>query len=275
MRDLVDRMLATVSPKRYRIENRAGSFSVAIGGTTIDFGAATPAIDQHLEQLGVAIERCIACDRAQAMLVAADALEQPLPMWLVTGSSVLSAWLSWSRTEDVFRRRLTLSDRIGAAPVSGLFDRRARQPLGHTPAKIRVRNGLAVAERIELPGRLRCTGMFGRQARIRIDGGPLPQTIITALAEDPVEPRRRRVGAVVDHPFFTSSDLRVADIRNDGDTVVVEIESQWGPLAPVPEKAWGAVPPDADVSCPWRATRNEVADLYRLVDAGRHQDVEA
>ena len=145
----------------------------------------------------------------------------------------------------------------------------------HTPAKIRVRNGLAVAELIDLSGRLRCTGMFGRQARIRIDGGRLPETIITALAEDPFEPRRRRVAAVVDHPFFTSTDLRLADIRNDGDTVVVDIESYWGPLAPVPEKAWGAVPPDAEVTCLWRITRNEVADLYRLVDAGRRNNVEA
>ena len=235
-------MLAMVSPDRYRIENTAGSFSVEIGGGAIDFGAATRSSDQHLEQLGAAIERCIACERAQAMLVAADALGQPLPLWLVTGSSVLSAWLSWSHTEDVFRRRLTLSDRIGAAPIFGLFDRRARQPLGHTPAKIRVRNGLAVAELIDLSGRLRCTGMFGRQARIRIDGGPLPETIITALAEDPFEPRRRRVGAVVDHPFFTSTDLRLADIRNDGDTVVVDIESQWGPLALVPRESPGCHP---------------------------------
>lgn len=232
-------------------------------------------MDQQFEQFAAAIERCIAYDRAQAMLDGVGAAVPPLPLWLVTGSSVLAAWLAWSHSEAVFRKRLTLSDAPGAAPVSGNFERRARHALGHTPAKIRVRNGLAVAERIELPGRLRCTATFGREARIRIDGGPPPETIITALAEDPFRRDRRRVADVVDHPFFNSSDLRLADIRNDANTVVLDVESKWGPLAPVPEDAWRAVPQDADASCPWRATSSEVAKLYGLVDAGRHHTIEA
>lgn len=268
-------MLAMVQPARYRVDDENGSFCVLIGGVATDFGDMATSADQQLEQLAAGIERCIAYDRAQQMLVAADVAVKPLPLWLVTGSSVLGAWLSWSRTEVVFRRRLMLSDRPGAAPISGTFERRARLALGHTPAKIRVRNGLAVAERIELPGRLQCTATVGQKARIRIDGGPLPETIITALAEDPFRHDRRRVAQVVDHPFFNSSDLRLADIRNDGNTVVLDIESQWGPLAPVPLRAWDVVPQDADASCPWRATSSEVAKLYGLVDAGRRHTVEA
>lgn len=79
----------------------------------------------------------------------------------------------------------------------------------------------------------------------------------------------RRIAEIVDHPFFASTDLRLAGILNDGNAVVTNVESRWEPLAPVPDSAWAAVPPDASFVSPWRATTREVAELYRLVDAGR------
>lgn len=268
LHELIGEMLHFADPATSRIESNRQGFNVAIGDTTIAFIDGGGPIDRQLERLATTIERLIAYNRAQAMLAAAGAVPGPLPLWLVTGASVLASWLSWSRTETVFRRRLALTNGPDA-PVIGTLDRRARQNLGQAGVKIRVRHGLAVADKIELPGRLRCVAALGKEARIRIEGNPLPETLIAALQDDPRRKDRRRIAEIVDHPFFAANDLRLAGIRNDGNAVVINVESRWEPLAPVPDSAWAAVPPDASPVSPWRATTREVAELYRLVDAGR------
>lgn len=268
LRNLIGDMLCFVHPVLFQIDDDADGFTVKIGDTHIAFIEGDGPIDQQLERLATMIEGSIAYTRAQAMLVAAGAPQGALPLWLVTGSSVLASWLSWSRTEMVLRRRLALTAGPDA-PVMGTLDRRARQNFGQPGVRIRVRHGLAVADKIELPGRLKCIAALGHRAKVRIEGNPLPETLITALNDDPRCNNRRRIAEVVDHPFFAATDLRLAGIRNDGDAVVIDVESDWEPLAPVPDRAWAAVPPDADPACPWRATPREVAALYRLVDAGR------
>lgn len=266
-------MLGVVRPASYRMHGGHGAFTVALAGTTIEFDDAATCVDRPLEQLANAIEGCVAFERVKAMLAAADAERGPLPLWLVTGSSVLAAWLAWSRSEAAFRRSLTLSDHVNAAPVTGIHDRPTRRALGQTAAKIRVRNGLAVAERIDLAGRLQSTAAFGRKATISIKGGPLPDTLTDTLAEDRLGKDRRRIGDVIDHPFFTSTDLKLAGAHNDGSAVMIDIESRWEPLAEVPQEAWHVLPRDADRTCPWRMTSREIAELYRLVDAKRlHTD---
>lgn len=268
LRDVVREMLRFARPAAARVDQRDRGFAVIVGKSEIAFGRGVEPVDLQLERLATKIEQVLAYDRAQAMLAAIGRTEGPLPLWLVTGSSVLASWLSWSRSESVFRRRLAFSDEPDG-PIVGTLDRRARQNLGQAAVKIRVRHGLAVADKIELPGRLRCVAALGKEATVRIEGNPLPDTLIAALSDDPRRNDRRRIGEIVDHPFFTASDLRLLDIRNDGNAVVIEVESQWGPLGRVPDAAWAVVPHDADPVSPWRATPREVAELYRLVDAGR------
>ncbi len=261
-------MLAMIEPAAWHINGSDDIFDVALGGSRIAFSTSGP-VGASLERLATAIEARMSFERVRAMLAATGTEGGPLPLWLVTGSSVLAAWLDWSRSETVFRRRLVLSDEPGLAPVSGILDRPMRRSLGQAAARIRVRNGLAIAERIELPGRLRCTASFAQQARIRIEESTLPETMIMALTDEPGRNDRRNAADVVDHPFIAAADLKLAGIRNEGGAIVVEVESKWGPLAPVPEAAWQAVPRDADPTCPWRPTADEVRALYALVDDGR------
>lgn len=268
LRKIVVGMLAMIEPAAWRIEGSDDIFDVALGGMRIAFAASGPA-GASLERLASAIEARMAFERARAMLAATGTESEALPLWLVTGSSVLAAWLDWSRSETVFRRRLALSGEPGLAPVSGTLDRPMRRSLGQAAARIRVRSGFAIAERIELPDRLRCTASFAKEARIRIEGGPLPETIVVALTDEPRRNDRRRAADIVDHPFIAAADLRLAGIRNEGDAIVMEMESSWGPLAPVPKAAWQAVPNDADPTCPWSPTAREVRALYALVDEGR------
>lgn len=268
LHDLIGEMLRFVDPVTSRIEGNADGFDVTIADVTIKFVESAGPIDEQLERLATMIERSIAYTRARAMLAAVGATQGALPLWLVTGSSVLASWLGWSRTVSVFQRRLVFTDGPDA-PIIGTLDRRARQNLGQVGVKIRVRHGLAVAERIELPGRVRCIAALGKEATIRIEGNPLPETLIAALQDDPRRNDRRRIAEIVDHSFFAATDLRLAGIRNDGNAAVIEVESRWEPLALVPDSAWTVVPADADPASPWRATAREVAELYRLVDIGR------
>lgn len=268
LHDLIGEMLRFVDPVASRIEHNANGFEVMIGDATMMFVESAGQIDQQLERLATMIERSIAYTRARAMLAAAGTAQGALPLWLVTGSSVLASWLGWSRTDTVFQRRLVFTDGPDA-PIIGTLDRRARQNLGQVGVKIRVRHGLAVADKIELPGRVRCLAALGKEATIRIEDNPLPETLIAALQDDPRRNDRRRIAEIVDHPFFAATDLRLAGIRNDANAVVIDVESRWEPLAPVPDRARAVVPPDADPVSPWRATTREVAELYRLVDAGR------
>lgn len=269
LRDLVDRMLCIVDSAHYRVSGGRHVLDVAIGGGSIAFDPGAGSSDRPLEQLAVAVEACMMLDRSRSMLAAVDHTDDLLPLWLVTGSSVLAAWLSWSRNQAALRRRLAFSEKTADAPIMGYFERRARRDLGQGGIRIRVRNSLAVAEKIELAGRSRCIMTLGREARIRIEGNLLPETIISALQDDSLRNNRRKVAELVDHPFFISTDLQIAGIRNVVNAVEIDVKSDWGPLMPVPGAAWRAVPRGADLPCPWRATSREIAELYDLVDAGR------
>lgn len=269
LREIVDRMLAMVYPFAFTVDGRGGRFTVTLSGISVAFEPSFQPPDTSLERLAAAIEARIAFERASAMLAAAGNDGGLLPLWLVTGSSVLAAWLDWSRSGTVFRRRLALSDAPGLAPVAGVLDRPMRRSLGQPAAKIRVRSGLAIADRIELPARVPCTATFAPAARIRIEGGTVPETVVAAFARDRERNGPVRAADVIDHLFLAAADLKLAGIRNEGDTAVLEIESVWGPLAAVPPAAWAVLPRDADLSCPWRPTLSEITALYTLVDAGR------
>lgn len=258
----VERMLGMVAGARHQASSGPHGWKVVIAGVTVTLDPADPSFEHRLERLASAIEATIAYKRASAMLAAARAEAGPVPLWLVTGSGVLARWLVWSRSEMALRRVLRLSDQTDTAPVVGRLDRTARVALGQTAATIRVANGLAVAGKIELPGRRRCLMALGRTAQLTVAGGAMPETILAALVG-------RSLSALGDHPFFAAADLIITAARNDGQTLVVEVAHDHGPLAPVPEAALAVVPADADPACPWRPTRREVADLYALVDALR------
>lgn len=98
------------------------------------------------------------------MLALAEAADEPLPLWLVSGSDILAKWLFLAGTGNALRKVLTLSDTVGMAPVSGYLNRRARRDLGQGGAKIRVSGGMAVAEQIELSDAPRCTAILGERA---------------------------------------------------------------------------------------------------------------
>ncbi len=223
-------MLGLVEAGSTCVSGGNAAFEVTLGGMTIAFDSAAATVERPLEQLASAIEAVVAHARAKAMLAAAGVSPEPLPLWLVTGSSVLARWLPWSNTEGAVRRRLRLSDQVGLAPIAGKLERRARQALGQSSVKVRVRSGLAVGEQIDLPGRLRCVGSFGPHARIRIEGGPWPDTLITALDGEPFHNARRRLAEVVDHPFFAAAELELIGIRNKGAAIVIEVASEWAPL---------------------------------------------
>ncbi|MGI4732588.1 MAG: hypothetical protein ACRYFW_12705 [Janthinobacterium lividum] len=258
----IDRMLGMVDRCRSSLSRDGNGWTVTIAGTTIMLDPRMSSFEHALERLASAIEAAIAYQRATAMLAAARAETGSVPLWLVTGSSVLAGWLAWSRGEAALHRVLMLSDQPDIAPVVGTLRRTARVALGQTAVAIRVSNGFAVAGKIELPAERRCIMALGRTARMTIAKARLPEAMVAALAG-------RSMTALASHPFFTASGLVITAAHNEGQSLVVELEHDWRPLAPVPEAALAVVPTDADLAVPWRATRREVADLYGLVDGLR------
>lgn len=262
--DTIDQMLGMVN-RAHSSSSRGGSGRmIAIAGTTVVLDQSSPAFEYQLERLASAIEATIAHQRAMAMLAAADALTGPVPLWLVTGSSVLAQWLAWSRGEMALRRVLRLSDQTNIAPVAGTLHRTARVALGKFASKIRVANGVAVAERIKLPGQLpgKRSGLMalGRKAELIIpEDGEIPVTIAAGCIG-------RSLCTLYGHPFFTAADLVIIAARNEGRTLVLELAHKEGSLAPVPEAAKAIMPADHDRACPWRPTRREIDHLYGLVN---------
>lgn len=263
-RAIAEAMLAMVDPANLTIAGDHDRFAVTIGDATIAFGDGDL---QAYERLASAIESRIAYRRATAMIAAAGVTG--VPLWLVGGSDVLGKWLVWSRTDKALAQVLSLTDEVGGAPIAGYFARRARQASGQMSVKIRVFGGQAVAERIELSHRVPAIAILGTRAMIRVARHHLPQTLLTALAKDSMSNDRWRASEIVGHPFFVSDDFMVADVRNDGGDVVVELETSWQPLAPVPKAAWAAVPRGANLAFPWRVTDREVAELYALAGSGQ------
>ncbi|MBN2972902.1 MULTISPECIES: hypothetical protein [Sphingomonas] len=262
-RALAEAMLANVDPASVTISGGGDQFAVTIAGLTIVFGDALP---HGFERLAAAIEARIAFERANAMIAAAG--ETGVPLWLVSGSSVLARWLAWSRTDRALANALDLTDQAGAAPIVGRFARRARRDLGQMSVKIRVSAGQAVAEQIELSHRVRAFAVLGDKATIRLRRQHLPDTIVTALQKSSKSNDRWRAAEIVDHPFFAAHDFMVFEVRNDGDDAVLELETAWEPLRPIPKAAWAALPRGADPAFPWRPTSREITELYRLAARG-------
>lgn len=267
-RAIANQLLAAVDASAWRLTGSASHFTVSIAGTDIIFDARVGTLGQSFEQLAFAVEARIAFERAAAMLAAVPAAG-PLPLWLVSGSNVLARWLIWSGSAKPLRKVLRLDDMLGQAPVTGNLARRARRELGQCGAKIRVRQGIAVAEEIELADHPRSIAILGDTARVRIDAAALPETLLIAMRKKPQANALRSLSEIVDHPFIAAADLKIANARNDGAAVVFEVESHWAPLAPVPNQAWAVLPRDADPSFPWRPTPRETREHDRLVEAGR------
>ena len=271
MRELADQMLEAVDRRAWSVDGNAGVFQVTLGGASIMFDTPAPAVSLSFERLAEAIEATIACERAQRMIEAVGAPEQKVPLWLVSGSDVLAAWLRWAGVGGALRKELSLNDAIGSAPVAGYLDRRARRDLGQGSARIRVRGGQAIAERIELSDRPRCIAVLGTEARLRVERSRLPETLITALQKDGQRNAGRPLAEVVSHPLFVAADLRVEGVENDGPDLAIDIESRWLPLEPVPEAALAMLPADCDPVFPWRATAGERRRLDGLVEEARHR----
>jgi hypothetical protein len=265
-RAIAEAMVAMLDPAHVIFTEDNDRFAVAVGNATIVFGEGDL---QAYERLASAIEARIAWARATSMVVAAG--QTGVPLWLVTGSDVLGKWLAWSRTDKALARVLSLTDRGAGSPVTGYFARRTRKSAGQMAVKIRVFGGQAVAEQVDLSHRVPAFAKLGDRATIRVARHQLPQTLLVALAKDPTSNDRRRASEIVGHPFFVAHDFMVAQVRNDGSDVVVELETSWQPLAPIPKDAWDAVPRGAHPVFPWRATNCEVAELYAL--AGRGQQL--
>ncbi len=270
MRDLVDQMLRMIDRGSWSVEGGDQRIGVTIAGTCIDLAPAEPAVGLAFERLASAIEATIAVERAARMIEAVGAVGS-LPLWLVSGSDVLAKWLVWASAGNALRKVLTLSDEVGMAPVAGYLDRRNRRELGQGGARIRVRGGMAIAERIELADRPRCVAVLGEKARIRIEQQHMPETLILGLQKDARANALRPLAEVVSHPFFASADLKITGVANEGAAVVFEIENQWAPLESVPAAAWKVLPVDADPVFPWRATIDERRRLDGLVEEARHR----
>ncbi|RYY28399.1 MAG: hypothetical protein EOP62_04185 [Sphingomonadales bacterium] len=263
-RAVAEAMVAMIEAQSVRLVGESDRFTITIAGTTIRLDDG----ETHaFEKLASAIEARISYERATAMVAAAG--ETGIPLWLVVGPDMLGKWLAWSRTTQALVKVLSLTDRSDAAPVVGDLARRARRGLGQMAAKIRVRAGQAVAERIEFSHRVPATAVLGRRAIIRIAHQNVPDTLLIAL-KDPTRNERRQLAELVDHPFAAGYAFTVADVRREQDGIAIEVETAWGPLAPIPEKAWTAVPQDADPAFPWRPTAREVAELYGLAARGQH-----
>lgn len=272
LRATVEEMLESVPDRsRVTLDEMPGNFSITLAGSTMHFDASLRASELALERLASAIEAQIAHDRAVTMLAASGSCgSNQVPLWLVAGSDVLARWLTWAKMDDALRGSLRLSDQADSAPVAGYLDRRSRREIGQGAARIRVSGSIAVAQRIELVGELRCNAMLGNKARIRIEGNPLPETIIAALSEDSSSGDPRPLADVIDHPFFAESQFRIVEIRNEGGGVMIDVESRCVSFAPIPTAAVAAMPAGAEPICPWRATATERSALYALVDRGRN-----
>lgn len=271
MQDLVDQMLAMID-QRSQVEGRGSQrFNIKVADTRIDFDLTAPNAAIAFEHLAAVIEAVIAAERAGRMVEAVASGPQPLPLWLVSGSDVLAQWLCWAGVGNALRKVIVLSNATGMAPVVGYLDRRARRELGQGGARIRVAGGTAIAERIELSDRPRCTAILGQSARIRIEAHKLPETLISALQQDARGNALRPLAEVVSHPFFAAADLRIIGVANEGSAVVFDVETRWAPLEPVPAAAWKVLPSDADPAFPWRATAGERRRLDGLVDEARHR----
>lgn len=271
MRDLVDRMLTMIDRGSWSAEGGDLRFGIEIAHTRIDFETMTPTIGLAFERLAAAIEATIAAERARRMVEVAGATSQPPPLWLVSGSDILARWLVWAGASNALRKVLTLTDGVGMVPIAGYLDRRARRELGQGGARIRVRGGMAIAERIELSDRPRCVANLGEKALIRIEAHQLPDTLIVGLQQDARVNALRPLAAVISHPFFTAADLRITGVANEGSAVVFEVERRWAPLEPVPDAALAVLPADADPVFPWRATVSERRRLDGLVEEARHR----
>lgn len=269
-RAIAEQLLATVDPAAWQLTGGDADFRVSVAGTSIAFDASAGTLGQAFEQLAFAVEARIAFERASAMLAAAP-VAGPLPLWLVSGSTVLAAWLGWAGTGNALRKTLNLTGELGLAPVAGYLDRRARRELGRGGGRIRVRGGMAVAERIELSDRPRCVATIGDRALIRIEDHRLPDALITGLRPTAGSNTRRRLAEVVSHPFFPAADLRILDARQEGATAIFEIDHLWMPLEPVPDAARSILPRDADPAFPWRTTAGERRRLDGLIEEARHR----
>lgn len=271
MRDLVDQMLAMVDRQPWSAQGREPCVDVTIGGVTLEFDPADPSIGLAFERLASAIEAAIASGRARRMIDAAGVAAQPLPLWLVTGSHILAEWLNWAGAGNALRKVLSLTDKVGMAPVAGYLDRRNRWELAQGGAKVRVRGGLAIAERIELSDKPRCTMILGQRARVRIKSHAIPDTLIAGLRRGDRANARHRLAEVVSHRFFTAADLQITGVANEEADLVFELESRWTPLEPIPAAARAVLPTDADPAFPWRATASERRRLDGLVEEARHR----
>ncbi|WP_375393055.1 hypothetical protein [uncultured Sphingomonas sp.] len=271
MRDLVDRMLTMIDRGSWSAEGDDLRFGITIAQARIDFDTMTPTVGLAFERLAATIEATIAAERARRMIEVAGVTSQPPPLWLVSGSDILAHWLVWAGASNALRKVLALTDQVGLAPVYGDLDRRARRELGQGGAKIRVRGGMAIAERIELSNKPRCTAVLGQDARIRIENHKLPDTLIDALQQDERRNALRALAEVVSHPFFTAADLRITGVTNAGSAVVFEVESRWAPLEPVPDAVLAVLPADADPVFPWRAPPSERRRLDCVVEEARHR----
>lgn len=271
MRDLVDQLVAMADRRSWSIDGNDEAFCVRIAEAQIAFDRGCQDVELAFERLAEAIEATIAVERARGMVQAAAMASHPVPLWLVSGPTVLASWLHWAGTRNALRKVLNMTDAVGLAPVAGYLDRRARRELGQGGVRIRVRGGMAVAERIQLSDRPRCVATIGERAFIRIEDHRLPDTLIAGLQPGAASNARRKLAEVVSHPFFAAADLAIAGIVQEGAALVFEVYHHWTPLEPVPEAARSVLPPDADPVFPWRATAGERRRLEGLVEEARHR----
>lgn len=262
-RAVAEAMLAMIDAESFSVVGKSDRFTITIAGTAIMFDDGGT---YAFEKLASVIEARISYERATAMVAAAG--EAGIPLWLVSGPDMLGKWLAWSRTAPALMKVLSLTDRSDAAPVVGDLARRARRGLGQMAARIRVRTGQAVAERIEFSHRVPATAVMGDRAIIRIANQDVPDTLLIAL-RSPTRNECWPLAELVDHPFVAGYEFTVADVRREQGGIAIEIETAWAPLAPVPETAWIAVPQDADPAFPWRPTMREVTELYGLAAKGQ------
>jgi hypothetical protein len=271
MRDVVDQMLSLLDRRLWSVTGSAGTVHVTIAGTTIDLDTTAPGVELAFERLAAAIEAIIAPERVRLMLEATEMTSEPIPLWLLSGSNVLSQWLRWSGTGSALRKVLALTGELGLAPIAGYLDRRARRDLGQGGAKIRVRGGIAVAERIELSERPHCIAVIGERTQIRLENFNLPDTLLDGFQPTADRNRPRLLGEIVDHPFIAANDLEITGVSQQGSTAVFEIRHRWAPLELVPDAALAALPADFDATFPWRATAGERRRLDGLVEEARHR----
>ncbi len=271
MHDLIAQILAPLDRRSWTIQRRDDAEKVTIGDTRITFDRADRDIGLAFEKLADVVGATIAMRRAQQMIEAAGVASKPVPLWLLSGSDILAHWLQWAGARNALRKVLNLTDDLRLTPVSGYLDRRARRELGQGGARIRVRGGMAVAERIELSDQPRCVAMIGERALFRIEDHRLPDTMIAGLQECEGSNAQRRLTEVVSHPFFAAAEMSVVSIIQDGSAIVVEVDHHWTPLEPVPEAALDVLPGDFDPAFPWRATTSERRRLDGLVMEARHR----